>query len=216
VTSIQRRPAVHERENVGMTDKTPTTTSRSTLLSSRDNVPLCPDLFRPYVQRLGALLDAGVREGSQLKQMELEAALDGQPSRELRKLYTTESLRNTGTYFTGSKLAHRLVNTHKRNLRNVEWVVDPACGAGDLLVACALHLPMQSDLSSTLRDWGMKLAGFDVNSAFVEATRYRLALLALRRSTITNRSFDKSVLHDLFPHIRSGSEATTPSILDSS
>lgn len=205
MTSIQRRPAVHERENVGMTDKTPTTTSRSTLLSSRDNVPLCPDLFRPYVQRLGALLDAGVREGSQLKQMELEAALDGQPSRELRKLYTTESLRNTGTYFTGSKLAHRLVNTHKRNLRNVEWVVDPACGAGDLLVACALHLPMQSDLSSTLRDWGMKLAGFDVNSAFVEATRYRLALLALRRSTITNRSFDKSVLHDLFPHIRSGS-----------
>lgn len=188
-----------------MTDKTPTTTLRSALLSSRDNVPLCPDLFQPYVQRLGALLDASLKEGSQQKQMELEAVLDGQPSRELRKLYTTESLRNTGTYFTGSKLANRLVNTLKGNLRNVEWIVDPACGAGDLLVACARHLRMQSDLSSTLRDWGMKLAGFDVNSAFVEATRYRLALLALRRSKITNGSFDSSVLSGFFPHIRSGS-----------
>jgi hypothetical protein len=181
------------------------TASRLKLLSSRDNVPLCPNLFRPYVQSLASLLESGTREGSELRQVELDAALDGQPSRELRKLYTTDSLRNTGTYFTGSKLAHRLVDPLKRSLRNAEWVVDPACGAGDLLVACACHLPVRSDLSSTLRDWGTKLAGFDVNSAFVDAARYRLALLALRRSKITNGSLDKSVLSNFFPHIRSGS-----------
>src|SRR5258708_302546 len=108
------------------------------------NAPLRPELFRPYVQTLAALLDASAREGADVKQMELEAALDGQPSRELRRLYTTESLRNTGTYFTGSRLAHRLVNPFKPRLHNVERVVDPACGAGDLLVACARYLPLQS------------------------------------------------------------------------
>jgi N-6 DNA methylase len=188
-----------------MTDRTVKTASRSKSRSGSDNVPLCPDLFRPYVQRLAALLDASAREGSEPRQMELEAALDGQPGQELRKLYTTDSLRNTGTYFTGSRLAHRLVNPLKAKLCSVEWVIDPACGAGDLLVACARHLPVHSDLSTTLRDWGRKLAGFDVNPAFVDATRYRLALLALRRSKITNRSFDKSVLSAFFPHIRSES-----------
>ena len=188
-----------------MTDRTPKSASRSKLLSSPENAPLSPSLFQPYVQRLASLLDAGAREGSDVRQIDLDAALDGQPSRELRKLYTTDALRNTGTYFTGSRLAHRLVNPFKAKLRRAEWVVDPACGAGDLLVACARHLPIHSDLSTTLRVWGMKLAGFDVNSAFVDATRYRLALLALRRSKIANGSFDKSVLFGLFPHIRSGS-----------
>jgi hypothetical protein len=202
---IRRGLAIHERENVGMTNRTSTTVSRSKLFPGRDDIPLCPNLFRPYVQRLASLLESGVREGSELRQVELDAALDGQPSRELRKLYTIDSLRNTGTYFTGSKLAHRLVDSLKWNLGNAEWVVDPACGAGDLLVACARHLPVHSDLTRTLRDWGTKLAGFDVNSAFVDAARYRLALLALRRSKIANGSFDKSVLSGFFPHIRSGS-----------
>lgn len=196
---------MHERESVGMTDKTPKIASRFKLVHGPASVALCPSLFRPYVQRLADLLDAGTKESAEVRQMELEAVLDGQPSQELRKLYTTDSLRNTGTYFTGSRLAHRLVNPLKAKLRSAEWVVDPACGAGDLLVACARHLPVQSDLTTTLRDWGMKLAGFDINSAFVDATRYRLALLALTRIEITNGSFDKSLLSGYFPHIRSGS-----------
>jgi len=98
------------------------------------------------------------------------------------------------------------VNPLKPRLHNVKGVVDPACGAGDLLVACARYLPLQSDLLSTLRDWGTKLAGFDVNSAFVDATRYRLALLALKRSRVgVKESLDKLALSNLFPHIRSGS-----------
>jgi hypothetical protein len=188
-----------------MSDSTLKTASRSKGPSKDHNAPLRAELFRPYVQRLAALLKASAREGSQLKQMELDAALDGQPSQELRKLYTTDSLRNTGTYFTGSRLAHRLVSPFKPRLHNAERVVDPACGAGDLLVACARYLPLQSNLPSTLRDWGKKLVGFDVNSAFIDATRYRLALLALRRSRVVNGSFDESALSNLFPYIRSGS-----------
>jgi len=188
-----------------MSNSTPKTALPSKNSTDEPIAPLRPEPFRPYVQRLAILLEASARQGQQSKQMDLDAALDGQPGQELRRLYTADSLRNTGTYFTGSKLAHRLVNPFKMRLQNAKGVIDPACGAGDLLVACARYLPLQSNLPNTLRDWGKKLTGFDVNSAFVEATRLRLALLALRRSGVVNGSFDKSSLPNLFPYIRSGS-----------
>jgi hypothetical protein len=188
-----------------MSDSNPKPATPSKGPSEDHNPPLHAALFRPYVQRLAALLKASAREDSQLKKVQLDAVLDGQPSQELRKLYASDSLRNTGTYFTGSRLAHRLVNPFKVYLHNAERIVDPACGAGDLLVACARYLPLQSNLHSTLKHWGKKLAGFDVNSAFVDATRYRLALLALRRGRVANGSFDETALSNLFPYIRSGS-----------
>ena len=188
-----------------MADSTPGIASRTKGSFADPNALLRAELFRPYVKRLAALFDACVRGGSQLKQIELDAALDGQPSRELRKRYTTDLLRHTGTYFTGSKLAHRLVNPFKPKLHNAKRVIDPACGAGDLLVACARYFPLQSNLPNTLKDWGTKLAGFDVNSAFVEATRYRLALLALKRSGGANESSGESEVSKLFPNIRSRS-----------
>lgn len=163
---------------------------------------LRPDVFLPYVHSLATLLVDCAKKGGTASANELEAALDGQPSRELRKLYTADSLRNTGTYFTGSSLADRLVNPFKQEIDRVQRIVDPACGAGDLLVACARYLPVQSNLSSTLKEWGEKLAGFDVNSAFVDAARYRLALLALRRSSFANEFIDASTLPNLFPYIR--------------
>jgi hypothetical protein len=164
---------------------------------------LLPEVFQPYVKYLADLLRTA---GATPKHAELGAALDGQPARELRKLYAIDSLRKSGTYFTGSKLANRLVSSIKLALPNATQVVDPACGAGDLLVACARHLPLQSNLTSTLKDWGARLAGFDINSAFVEAARYRLALLAIKRTGAISREFSKGLrLTDLFPHIRSGS-----------
>jgi N-6 DNA Methylase len=180
--------------------------ARSKVPSDSPNSVLQPEVFQPYVQHLAALLKAGVSNGGATMQAELVAALDGQPSRELRKLYTIDSLRNTGTYFTGSELASRLVTSFKSVPPSVTQVVDPACGAGDLLVACARHLPLQSDLTRTLNDWGARLAGFDINSAFVEATRYRLALLAVERIGAAARNLSKELsLPHLFPQIRSRS-----------
>jgi len=188
-----------------MAESNPRTASRSKDSVADPDALLSPKLFWPYVKDLATLLNASAREGAKSKEAELDAVLDGQPSRELRRLYKTEALRKTGTYFTGSKLAHRLVGPFKRKLHDIKRVVDPACGAGDLLIACARYFPLHSDLAGTLRDWGAKLAGFDVNSAFVEATRSRLALLALKRVGGVRGRFDESVLSDLFPFIRSGS-----------
>jgi len=113
---------------------------------------LPPKAFEPYVQQLADLLDATSRVGAAGKHAELALALDGQPGRELRKLYTTSALRDTGTYFTGSNLANRLITSLAILMPNASQVVDPACGAGDLLVACARHLPIKLDATETLQE----------------------------------------------------------------
>jgi hypothetical protein len=164
---------------------------------------LHPGTFAPYVDHLATLLGATVRDGADARKVELATALDGQPGRQLRKLYTISDLRNTGTYFTGSALANRLVAVLANLLPGAGRVVDPACGAGDLLVACARHLALQATLAETLKDWGERLTGFDINSAFVEATRYRLALLALERTQSSPREIRKTLpLEKIFPNIQ--------------
>lgn len=168
-----------------------------------EDVVLHPETFAPYVEHLATLLGATARDGADARKAELASALDGQPSRQLRKLYTIGELRDTGTYFTGSALANRLVTALANSLPAARRVVDPACGAGDLLVACARHLPLQATVAETLKDWGERLTGFDINSAFVEATRYRLALLALERTQSTPREIRKTLsLEKVFPNIR--------------
>jgi len=174
-----------------------------------EDVVLHPGTFVPYVEHLATLLGAVVRDGANARKAELASALDGQPGRQLRKLYSISALRDTGTYFTGSGLANRLVTVVATLLTGAERVVDPACGAGDLLVACARHLPLKASVAETLIDWGERLTGFDINSAFVEATRYRLALLALERTQTSPREIRKALpLEKLFSNIqlRSGME----------
>jgi hypothetical protein len=166
---------------------------------------LPPKAFEPYIHQLADLFDATSRVGAIGKQTELTLALDGQPGRELRKLYSTSALRETGTYFTGSNLANRLIMSLANMLPNALQVVDPACGAGDLLVACARHLPIKLGLTETLLEWGTRLAGFDINSAFVEATRYRLALLAMERTQSVAEVRTGIPLAEIFAHIQARS-----------
>lgn len=164
---------------------------------------LHPETFAPYVEHLATLLGATIRDGADARKAELALALDGQPGRHLRKLYTIRDLRDSGTYFTGSALASRLVTLVADSLRDAQRIVDPACGAGDLLVACARQLPLQATVAQTLQDWGERLTGFDINSAFVEATRYRLALLALERTRSSPREIRKTLsLETIFPNIQ--------------
>lgn len=181
-----------------MTNKAPAKARRT-----GEDVVLHPEKFGSYIDHLATLLGAIVRDGANARKAELASALDGQPGRQLRKLYTIGELRDTGTYFTGSGLANRLVTALANSLPGAQRVVDPACGAGDLLVACARHFPLQASIAETLMDWGERLTGFDINPAFVEATRYRLALLALERTQSSPREIRKILpLDKVFPNIQ--------------
>jgi N-6 DNA Methylase len=140
--------------------------------------------FEEYVQHLQNLVQAPRVLGLD----ELDHALDGQPATALRRLVPLEILRADGAFFSGEKLARRLVQPLVESINNESVVLDPACGAGDLLVAIAQHLQIRRTLSHTLDCWGAQLAGRDIHPEFVAATIARIALAAMRRGAKVDRN----------------------------
>jgi hypothetical protein len=140
-------------------------------------------------------------------QSDIDAALDGQPWDELRRSVSLTQLRSAGAFFTGSAMAQRAIAAAVSSLKSDATVLDPACGAGDLLVAFIEHLPRSSDLASTLSDWGIRILGRDIEPDFVRATKLRLALAAVRRQPLAC-SMGLPTIADLFPGICTGSSLT--------
>lgn len=122
--------------------------------------------------------------------LDLDQALDGAASRHLRKLVDSAKIKSESAFFTGSEIANRLaaqIGTELNRLGGPS-VIDPACGAGDLLIAAARNLPLGDTLEETLQQWSRRLKGFDRSRTFIESTKYRLALLAVHRHEQTRRS----------------------------
>ncbi len=109
------------------------------------------------------------------------AALDGEVSRKLRALVPLDSRRKEGAFFTSRTLADRLLPDGSVLVGSYEVMADPACGAGDLLLSIARSLPVADTVVDTLRLWGDRLIGRDLNTLYIRATHLRLALLASAR-----------------------------------
>src|SRR5437764_4378182 len=100
---------------------------------------------------------------------QVDAALDGEAGRELRRLVPLDELRATGTFFTGSVLATRVAARVLPTVGRGARILDPACGAGDLLLACVKRLPAGRGFRETLDRWGRSLLGRDLQAEFVAA-----------------------------------------------
>lgn len=131
----------------------------------------------------------------------VRAALDGGPATVLRAVVPLQVARVNGAFFTGHDLAKRLVSSIESQLEDGAVVSDLACGTGNLLTACAYHLPMGDDITQTLELWGRYLRGTDIHEEFVRTTKARLALVALDRGAFSDSEVS---LEDAFPHIRLG------------
>lgn len=127
------------------------------------------------------------------------AALNGEASKELRRVAPIDVRRKFGAFFTGSDLSERLLA--KCNGFSVDSVLyDPTCGMGDLLLAAARRLPLGKTLRHTLRNWGVQITGTELHQEFVEGAKIRLVILARQRhkaDEITNND-----CNDCFPNIR--------------
>ena len=110
----------------------------------------------------------------------------------LRKCLSIEEMRVAGSFFTGSKLAKAVVDAFPIPVSDQSVVIDPTCGAGNLLLECSRRLPVANNLSSTLKSWGESLWGFDINKSFVEATKLRLVIEALSRGALKDCSIDEA------------------------
>lgn len=144
--------------------------------------------YASYGQKLDALLERYLTEApSPETKAAVEAALDGQPGRELRRLVSLDVLRADGIFFTDSKLARRALGPILPTLDGRSVILDPACGAGDLLVCAAGALPLASDPEATLRGWGEQLHGWDLHGELVAIAKRRLLLAALSRFPFGSR-----------------------------
>lgn len=164
--------------------------------------------FAPYVSRLEELLVTSVNlPNSSGIRTKVDAALDGQPSIELRRSVSLDRLRASGAFFTGSGMAQQAIMAAMPKPGCDATVFDPACGAGDLLVGFVNHLQCSNDLSTTISHWGSRVLARDVQPEFVRATKLRLALAALRRQP-RKVDFCFENFDDLFPQICVGSSLT--------
>jgi hypothetical protein len=160
--------------------------------------------FSSYVSRLESLAQRGPRLASEAGGPErISAALDGQPLRELRKAVGVEEQRASGAFFTGARLAQLAVRNLVSDAPRNALFFDPACGAGDLLIACARAIALSRNYEKTLEKWGNALAGIDVHQPFVRAAKARLAILAIQRGA---KGSDVSIarIDESFPRLTCG------------
>lgn len=90
------------------------------------------------------------------------------PYAALRSAVPLIQLRERGTFFTGAALAQRLWAGVISSLNDESVVIDPACGAGDLLQPA-------HDAAREARNLGLVLRGYDIDASFVQVAETRLA-----------------------------------------
>src|SRR5689334_18212599 len=126
--------------------------------------------FGTYVDQLEDLFEEATSHPRPDGVLEcINVALDGQPGRVLRRLVGLESQRAAGAFFTGSSLADRVLSPLAGTVDRRSIILDPASGAGDLLVAVSKHLEVGRGFRSTASAWGHRLIGRDLHPEFVRA-----------------------------------------------
>jgi len=125
-------------------------------------------------------------------------------NKRLRSLIPIEDLRDSGSFFTGDEMALQAANLLLGEVTIASHIVDPACGAGNLLIACSKRLPInRHSLRSTLIEWGQILSGRDLYPKFIDATKMRLAIEALNRGAESDIE-DVEEIYALFGNISTG------------
>lgn len=145
-------------------------------------VVVSPELMAAYEPYVGSLefLAGTLLEGRTLALEEKQIAnlLDGHPGAKLRDLIPVTTRKASGAFFTGSSLASQALAPIAHTIGPESILFDPACGVGDLLVAAARCLPVESDLGATITSWGRQIGGTDIFPEFVRGAKARLILLA--------------------------------------
>lgn len=118
----------------------------------------------------------------------------------LRECLTIEEMREAGSFFTGQSLASEAINAFSVPITFGSVVLDPTCGAGNLLIECSRKLGVETTLSATLKRWGKVLWGFDIHTHFIEATKLRLVVEALNRGVKLDCELEDAI--ELLPEIR--------------
>lgn len=111
----------------------------------------------------------------------------------LRNYLSIEDMREAGSFFTGSSLATAAVNAFKNPITSNSIILDPTCGAGNLLLQCSREINIETSLTMTLKKWGCILWGFDIHQSFIEVTKLRIVMEALSRGAKKDCSIEDAL-----------------------
>jgi hypothetical protein len=167
--------------------------------------PSCTDAFAPFVELLAkAAQDSSWLDGGSHAQV--AKLLDGAAGQAVITHVPKLTRSKDGIFFSGHKIAERTVRHLIPDIYSGASVYDPACGAGDLLLAAATTMRLGGTIDQTLEQWGKRIGGCDIHAGFVQATKWRLLILAMLRHKLANDRVNP-LMHTkgLFPNIVTGS-----------
>lgn len=137
---------------------------------SRQNSAPLPRLvqapsFESFSFRLSSALRAHTNDASETHKL-----LNGAAYQALRESISRIERQAFGMFFTDSNIADRVTQRIKGRLADGATVGDPACGAGDLLLACLQHMPVN------LPGRASKLFGVELHPDLTTTAQKRLLL----------------------------------------
>ena len=109
----------------------------------------------------------------------IENILNGKTTKALNDHVSLQYRKNNGIFFTGTQLSEKIANKIKPLLNDGISVIDPACGAGNLLLSCLNHLPKKNTLLETLEYWSNIVYGNDLYNEFINTAKLRFILHAI-------------------------------------
>ncbi|HEY4437168.1 MAG TPA: SAM-dependent DNA methyltransferase [Lelliottia sp.] len=111
----------------------------------------------------------------------------------MRDHFSIEDMRVAGSFFTGEALAQQTLTSFCEPISQNSIILDPTCGAGNLLIACSRQLDIKNTLSETLKVWGKILWGYDIYPFFVEASKLRIITDILSRGAINDCCIETAI-----------------------
>lgn len=156
--------------------------------------------FKSYVDQIEMIARGIEIDTVRARNVFAGAILNGEVSREFRATVPLSSRREHGAFFTSESLAKKVTRKFICDFGDDTLIVDPACGTGDLLLACANRMPVGKTLRRTLSTWSRHLSGFDIFPEFIKATKARLILLAKLKTNQLDSKIKN--IDNYFPLIR--------------
>lgn len=177
---------------------------RPVSIANMNSDPATLPQFDPYVSSVERMAMAALgHQSHQGGDIPLNSLLDGQVSAKLRETVPLRVRKERGAFFSSTKLRSAALGPWTHANEPTTPVLDPAIGAGDLLLEVAQQLNVGEDLIQTLVRWGAVLHGRDLEPAFVRLAKARLVLLAASKAS-AGKSPTGPSLEDVFPEIRVG------------
>ena len=150
------------------------------------------DELAPYIERLQA--SAATTDDPRSSQPHGDV-IDHAGPVPLRQLVSPMWLRENGVFFTSAALAKATFEPIASTIGNSSTVLDPACGAGDLLLAALPYITQHQAVPDE------RIVARDINLSFVTLAKLRLQL-ALRHTSLVG------VSTSTFPNICVGDAAS--------